>query len=593
MRVVVIGAGVVGAAVAAGLTRRGADVTVLEARRPGAGTTTTSFAWINAGNKNPDSYYALNHAGVHAHHEFAGDGAPWFFPTGNLEWAVSEDDRSALARRIDKAHERDYPVQRLTAEQAATLEPDLIGQPAGTEYVLSPTEAHTYPALLLARLLGEAKDRGATVISRAQVTVGRGPGGTMSVETADGARYTADIVISCAGRWTEQVAELAGAYAPMLDPDLAGSATVGFLATTALVPTRLSRVLTAPDLNVRPDGAGRLLLQTLDLDRLADPTAPPALDSAIAKEMVGRLPARPADDRRRRHRKDAGRSAGAAGRRADHRRLRRHRSALLRGGHPQRHHPRPAAGRPGGGRGTRGRGGAARRLPAYAVRRRNGAQSTVCCASARGAVDHVHRSTRPRHRRERRRALARRGASLTVVDAAHGADQHPSAQRAAPPLTSGSTRSLRRDHLGGLIRSEIVIGTRLQATEGRRHLAVRRGRPGGDRNTRANLADIVTIHKTRCAAVERTATSAPRRLCGVGGRDAVPCAVQMTGGHRDPIRIGGPLLRSLLVRKRLITDHEAFKGAEKVGYRGRAGRRPAGRCDAHTSLIRDPPVNML
>jgi D-hydroxyproline dehydrogenase subunit beta len=290
LRVVVIGAGVVGAAVAAGLTRRGADVTVLEARRPGSGTTTTSFAWINAGNKNPDSYYRLNHAGVHAHHEFAGDGAPWFFPTGNLEWAVSEDDRSALARRIDKAHERDYPVQQLTAEQAAALEPDLIGQPAGTEYVLFPTEAHTYPALLLARLLGEAKDGGATIISPAQVTAVEDRAGTLSVETADSARHTADIVISCAGRWTEQVAELAGAYAPMLDPDLAGSATVGFLATTALVPTRLSRVLTAPDLNVRPDGAGRLLLQTLDLDRLADPTAPPALDSAIAKEMAGRLP---------------------------------------------------------------------------------------------------------------------------------------------------------------------------------------------------------------------------------------------------------------------------------------------------------------
>jgi glycine/D-amino acid oxidase-like deaminating enzyme len=194
-----------------------------------------------------------------------------------------------LATRIDKAHERDYPVQQLTAEQATALEPDLVGQPAGTEYVLFPTEAHTYPALLLARLLGEAKDRGATVISPTQVTAIEHRPGTMSVGTADGARYTTDIVISCAGRWTQEVAELAGAYAPLLDPDLAGSATVGFLATTGLIPTRLSRVLTTPDLNVRPDGAGRLLLQTLDLDRLADPTAPPALNSAIANEMVGRL----------------------------------------------------------------------------------------------------------------------------------------------------------------------------------------------------------------------------------------------------------------------------------------------------------------
>jgi glycine/D-amino acid oxidase-like deaminating enzyme len=53
----VIGAGVVGAAVAAALTRRGAEVTVLDAGLPGTGTTATSYAWVNANNKDPLPYF--------------------------------------------------------------------------------------------------------------------------------------------------------------------------------------------------------------------------------------------------------------------------------------------------------------------------------------------------------------------------------------------------------------------------------------------------------------------------------------------------------------------------------------------------------
>jgi D-hydroxyproline dehydrogenase subunit beta len=284
--VVVIGAGIVGAAVAAGLTRRGAEVTVLEATAPGGGTTATTFAWVNAGNKNPDPYYELNNAGVRAHHALARGAAPWFFPTGNLEWAVTDAERAALAARLDRALERGYRAERISAADADVLEPDLAARPAGADHVFFPDEAHVHPALLLARLLGEARDRGAVVRGALVTSV---DGGT--VGTADGGCFRADAVVSCAGRWTPAVAALAGAHVPLLDPDRAGSATVGFLATTAPVPVRLARVLTSPTLNVRPDGAGRLLLQALDLDRLADPAAPPEPDGPIAQEMLRRAPA--------------------------------------------------------------------------------------------------------------------------------------------------------------------------------------------------------------------------------------------------------------------------------------------------------------
>ena len=48
IKVTVVGAGIVGSAIAYSLARRGAAVTVIDKGRPGAGATSHSFAWINA-----------------------------------------------------------------------------------------------------------------------------------------------------------------------------------------------------------------------------------------------------------------------------------------------------------------------------------------------------------------------------------------------------------------------------------------------------------------------------------------------------------------------------------------------------------------
>ena len=101
MHVVVIGAGIVGLTIATNLAERGASVTVLEQDAPGTGTTSTSYAWVNANNKQPESYYQLNLAGLQAHWRLAeahhGD---WIVPQGHLEYAT------------DEAHERSCPPGR-------------------------------------------------------------------------------------------------------------------------------------------------------------------------------------------------------------------------------------------------------------------------------------------------------------------------------------------------------------------------------------------------------------------------------------------------------------------------------------------------
>src|ERR1700687_1866457 len=95
---VVIGAGVIGASVAAALASSGLRVTLLEADQPGRATSRWSFAWLNSNDKAPRLYHDLNHAGIRAWADLAPDldGAAWYRPVGHLELATSDAGRAEL-----------------------------------------------------------------------------------------------------------------------------------------------------------------------------------------------------------------------------------------------------------------------------------------------------------------------------------------------------------------------------------------------------------------------------------------------------------------------------------------------------------------
>ena len=64
-RIVVVGAGIIGASIAYHLVKRGAKVVIVDAVRPGAGATEKSFGWINATfSKRPQAYFDLNQVGL-------------------------------------------------------------------------------------------------------------------------------------------------------------------------------------------------------------------------------------------------------------------------------------------------------------------------------------------------------------------------------------------------------------------------------------------------------------------------------------------------------------------------------------------------
>lgn len=291
MRVAVIGSGVVGAAVARELAARGADVTVLEQSRPGAGTSGTTFAWVNSHGKEPGSYHRLNLAGCEEHRRLAESTAvaDWYVRHGNLEWAGDGAGGKRLEERVDRLAAIGYACRWIDRPDALRLEPDLLLPDDVDRVAYFPDEAHVLPTLLLGRLLGEARDHGAAVRWPVRVESVDADGDGAEVVLGTGERERFDRVVSCVGRWTERLTADSGVRVPLVDPDRAGGATVGYLAYTAPVPVRLARVLTTPRLNVRPDGGGRLVLQGLDLDATADPARVPDAGSDVAGELGKRL----------------------------------------------------------------------------------------------------------------------------------------------------------------------------------------------------------------------------------------------------------------------------------------------------------------
>src|SRR5258707_1576951 len=280
-KMIVIGAGVMGASVAYRLAQAGAVVTVLEATRIGGGTSGISFAWTNAHKKPPKPYHDLNVAGMKAHAALADEfgATPWGHGGGSLEWEA-EPDRTAQGENIEQLRSWGYTAEWITLRQAQELEPDIDPATIGDAPVaFFPEEGWLDPVVYAHAMLSAARLRhGAKVICGARVvdlvTVGDRVTG---VRLADGPRYEADIVVNCAGRWTNEATRDAGMHLPL-------APTVGFLVFTPPVAASLSRVVRTPVIDARPDGAGRLMLHwnptdaLLTFDRKLSPSMPEARD---------------------------------------------------------------------------------------------------------------------------------------------------------------------------------------------------------------------------------------------------------------------------------------------------------------------------
>jgi D-hydroxyproline dehydrogenase subunit beta len=274
---VVIGAGVLGASVAARLAGLGAGVrvTLLDQDQPGRATSRRSFAWLNSNDKSPRPYHELNHAGIRAWAELAPDldGTAWYRPVGNIELATSPAARAELTSRVRRLTGWNYDARLIDPAEATELEPALrLPDPAALA-AWFPGEGYLLTEPLVALLVARAKSLGAEVLTGDQgrvVALQTTLGGPPQVRTAAGAVLTPDDVICCAGRWTPALVALA---APSGAPDLVplvpwetpGAPAPGLVVQVGPVsPSAPARLVHAPGIYLRPHSGGLLHLEAPD-----------------------------------------------------------------------------------------------------------------------------------------------------------------------------------------------------------------------------------------------------------------------------------------------------------------------------------------
>jgi glycine/D-amino acid oxidase-like deaminating enzyme len=253
--IVVVGAGCVGASVACRLAQRGAAVTVLEASAPGAGTSGTSFAWLNSFDKTPRDYHDLNVAGMEEHAALAKElgGGGWLHQDGALAWQETPGPRGHLEQAVQRLSGWGYAVEWISPRHVRELEPDLRIAQHVEQVAWTPGEGWVEAVPLIAALLAEAVRCGARVVSGERVTgILRERDRVQGVSTPSG-RFEAEMVVDCAGPATDEVARLAGL-------DLLIDRVGGRLIYTAPVATTLRRPIHAPGVHLRPDGGGRIVL---------------------------------------------------------------------------------------------------------------------------------------------------------------------------------------------------------------------------------------------------------------------------------------------------------------------------------------------
>jgi len=267
-RVCIIGAGLIGASLAAELATAGGRVEVLCDRPLGSDTSAASLSWLNAAGKPPVEYTLMNINGMRKHAEYAQrhEHAPWYHRGGNLRICFTDDEAERTAATMQGLAGFDCPSCWLTETEVRRLEPDLAPEVVrGARVAFFPAECWINGAPLIARLLAEARANGATVRARAKVIGFEAAGGRIiAARLQGGERVEADVFALCAGPAAGALAAEANCHLPLANEP-------GFQVYTVPVAVMLGRVIHSPRLNLRPDGAGRICLH----DYAADATLLP------------------------------------------------------------------------------------------------------------------------------------------------------------------------------------------------------------------------------------------------------------------------------------------------------------------------------
>ncbi|MCC2271195.1 FAD-binding oxidoreductase [Streptomyces sp. CT1-17] len=236
--VVVVGAGMVGAACALYAAREGLDVIVVDRGQVAGGTTGAGEGNLLVSDKEPgpELELALLSAGLWTGLAEELGRETEYEPKGGV--VVAETPEALAGLETFAAGQRAAGVSALgvTADRLHDLEPRLAPGLAGAVHY--PQDAQVMPALAAAHLLRASGARLRT--GRTVTGVLRGPGGTVRGVRADRGDVHAPAVVNAAGPWGGEVAALAGVHLPVLPRR-------GYVLVTEPLPPRIRHKVYAAD----------------------------------------------------------------------------------------------------------------------------------------------------------------------------------------------------------------------------------------------------------------------------------------------------------------------------------------------------------
>ena len=241
-KILIIGAGIIGSALAYRLGQCGCEVTLLDPSSSGGTASAASFGWVNASYENPKPYYLLRRHAMDAWTRVLPDLPDLPYTQNGTLYA--DFYGIPLQTLFDNHTPWGYPFEWMSAPQIADMEPNLSSPPERA--LFCNIEAQVLPDAA-ARTFAAAAQNTTRLHSNA-IALRTQNNRIIGATTSDG-DLTADLTILAAGTQTKDLAATAGVK-------IALDAPPGLLIHTKPAPRLISHTILTDGLHMqqRPDG---------------------------------------------------------------------------------------------------------------------------------------------------------------------------------------------------------------------------------------------------------------------------------------------------------------------------------------------------
>lgn len=238
--VIILGAGIIGAATAHFAAQAGLSVTVVDKGLPASGTSSRCEGNALVSDKEPGPELDLARYSLET---WKGDLAEhaelWEFQEkGGVIVATTPEAAEGLADLTAGQRDQGTDAQDLSLSELLDLEPHVT--PAATGSAYYPEDAQLQPILAATHLLRLAREAGATVLVNSPVTGFLREGERVIGVRTPGQDLFGGAVINATGTWAGELAELAGVHVPVMPRR-------GYVLVTEPLPKRVFHKVYAAD----------------------------------------------------------------------------------------------------------------------------------------------------------------------------------------------------------------------------------------------------------------------------------------------------------------------------------------------------------